>query len=565
MYIIGIDLGTTNCTMAYALKEGGDVQQFLIPQITSLSGSEELPSLPSCLYFPLEEEQKVLGVDFCVGTFAKKRGEEIVDRMVASSKSWLSQSSIDRRAPLLSIAKISPLEATKRILAHLKDAWDKKMEVSFADQKVLLTIPASFDPSARELVLEAAREAGYPELTLLEEPQAAFYAWLGNAKENWRDLLKVGDEVLVVDIGGGTTDFSLIRVTEEEGNLVLRRIQVGPHLLLGGDNIDFAIAYLAKDKLESMGHTIDSFQLTALKHASQRAKEELLSENSKKNTVDISIMGRGSKLIGGSLKVKIEKEEVLNLILDGFCPKLKAHEKALPDRRAGLQEVGLPFVSDPRITAQLASFLSVNPTHVLFNGGAMKAMPMQERIMETLASWDDGKKPMLLPGYDLDFAVSLGAVHYGFASQGNGIRIKSGLSRSYFIGVEEPMPAVPGRKPPVKALCIAPHGMEEGSAWRIPNEQFQLPLGELASFRFFSKDSKTLSDGTVPETGTWVKRPESELTELHPIETILSRSAPEEQFVLVGLRASYNEVGVLEVSCEAEDKRSWKLEFDLRK
>lgn len=578
-YIIGIDLGTTNCTMAFAkIDEEICVEQFLIPQITAPSVVEECPQLPSFLYFPLDEELSLLKIDtpYCVGAFAKKRGEEIPDRMISSSKSWLSQDSIDRRAPLLPLnakeplTKLSPLEATKSILKQLKEAWDQKMDAPFNEQKVLLTVPASFDPSARELVQEAARLSHYPDLTLLEEPQAAFYAWLGAMKDAWRDSLQLGDEILVIDIGGGTTDFSMIRVTEESGSLELSRSQVGPHLLLGGDNIDYAIAYLAKDKLEAMGHTIDSWQLSCLKHAARNAKEELLNEGAKKKSVDIAIMGRGSKLIGGSLNVKIDREEVLSLILDGFCPSIPSSEKAKQDRKTGFQEVGLPFVSDPRITAQLASFLSQGesfPTAILFNGGTMKALPLQERILDTLSKWAEekgNKKPRMLPQHDLDFAVSLGAVYYGFASQGKGIRIKSGLSRNYFIGVEEAVPAVPGRNPPIRALCIAPHGMEEGTQSFIENEQFQLAIGETASFRFFSKESKALSDGSVPVSGTWVPRPLEELLELHPIETVLKRNDNEGPFVVVSLESAYTELGVLELYCVAQDGRKWKLEYDLR-
>lgn len=586
-YIIGIDLGTTNCTMAYAEKESDPivVKQFAINQQTAPGVKEELFVLPSCLYFPMEEEESRLEVEqdgesrYVIGAFAKTRGEEVPDRLIASSKSWLCQTSFDRRAKNLPFhskdpqRKASPLEATSRFLKHLKNAWDSKMDAPFSEQTVLVTVPASFDPSARQLVQEAASLAGFPETVFLEEPQAAFYAWLGAQGDSWRSKLKVGDDILVVDIGGGTTDFSLIKVEDREGALELTRSLVGPHLLLGGDNIDLSLAYLAKDKLEASGHVIDSWQLTALKHAARKAKEELLQDGSKKKSADISILGRGSKLIGGSLKAKIEKEEALAIILDGFCPVIPSSEKAQPDRRAGVQEAGLPFVSDPRITAQLSKFLTQGadvtvPAFVLFNGGTMKALPLQERILETLALWADEKgaaKPQALPGHDLDFAVSIGAVYYGFSKEGKAVRIKSGLSRSYFIGVEEAMPAVPGRKPPVKALCIAPIGMEEGSQALIDSEEFQLAIGETAAFRFFSLDKKTLGDGESPCKGMWVNRPEALLNELHPIETTLPKEEGEGPSVFVKMKTRYTELGVLELFFQSEAKREWKLEFDLRK
>ncbi|CRX37984.1 Hsp70 family protein [Estrella lausannensis] len=585
-YIIGIDLGTTNCTMAYAERESDPiaVKQFAIPQMTAPGVKEELFSLPSFIYFPLEEEEGQLevvseeGSRFVIGAYAKSRGEEVPDRLVASSKSWLCQSSVDRRAKNLPFnskdpsRKASPLEASARLLRHLKEAWDSKMDAPFNEQKILITVPASFDPSARQLVQEAAELAGYPEAVFLEEPQAAFYAWLGAQGDAWRSQLKVGDDILVVDIGGGTTDFSLIKVEDREGALELTRSQVGPHLLLGGDNIDLSLAYLAKDKLEALGHSIDSWQLTALKHAARRAKEELLAEGSKKKSADLSIMGRGSKLIGGSLKAKIEKEEALALILDGFCPIIPSSEKALADKRAGFQEAGLPYVSDPRITAQLSKFLTngddiTTPAFILFNGGTMKASALQDRILETLANWAREKSkpaPQALPGHDLDHAVSIGAVYYGFSKEGKAVRIKSGLSRSYFIGVEEPMPAVPGRKPPVRALCIAPIGMEEGTETMLEREEFQLAIGEIASFRFFSLDKKTIPQGELA-TGLWVSKPESTLTELHSIETVLPREEGDSPFVFVKLKVRYTELGVLELFCRSEAGREWKLEFDLRK
>lgn len=591
-YIIGIDLGTTNCTMAYTLTDGDQVkvEQFSIPQITSSGTQDESFSLPSFLYFALNEEikSKAAGIEwdsernYCVGIFARERGAEVPSRLISSAKSWLCHAGVDRRSKILPIStdegeKISPLEVCACLLKHLQEAWDFKMpQAKFMKQKILITVPASFDPSARQLVQEAAEIAGYPEIILLEEPQAAFYSWLHANDDHWRKQLSVGDTVLVVDIGGGTTDFSLISVTDEDGNLALQRQAVGSHLLLGGDNIDLALAYLCKGKLEDQGHSIDEWQLHALIHACRQAKEKLMGEGAPK-CVDVTIMGRSSKLIGGTLKTAITYEEAFQIIVEGFIPLTDPQERSPTERRTGIQQIGLPYAQDARISCQLAKFLSMTgeldngkmedfilPTAVLFNGGTMKSHALRERTIQLLNHWSmQLKKPnvRVLPNSDLDHAVSRGAAYYGFARSGKAIRIKSGTSRSYFIGVEDAAPAVPGMPAPLKAICVVPFGLEEGSELDLDDQEFSLVVGEPATFRFFSHATRQLSNGTVPTVGMSLKNWKQELTELPAIETLLQKSDGDGKTIRVKLKSRLTELGVLELWCVSQDNRKWKLEM----
>lgn len=593
-YLIGIDLGTTNCTMAFSqIESHSDIKQFAIPQITASGTQDDKLTLPSFLYFPLPEElkTKVAGISWdpkrslCVGAFSQQRGAELPTRLITSAKSWLCHQGIDRREAVLPIdaeddlVKLSPLDACAELLKHLQEAWDEKHEDPFMDQTIFITVPASFDPSARQLVQEAAEKVGYPEVVLLEEPQAAFYAWLHLHADDWRKLLHVGDNILVVDIGGGTTDFSLISVSDEGGNLLLERLAVGSHLLLGGDNIDLSLAYLVRTKFEDQGQHIDDWQFQSLIHSCRDAKEKLLGDTPPSH-VDITVMGRGSRLIGGSLKTKITLEEAKRVIIEGFAPLVKPEERSSVERRSGLQQIGLPFAQDARLTCQLAKFLSMTgendsetmdnfivPSAVLFNGGTTKSTALRERLIEQLNQWAKtlGKSAVkVLPDADYDFAVSRGAVNYGRARAGAAIRIRSGTNRSYFIGVEDAVPAVPGIGVPLKAICIAPFGMEEGTELQLENQEFALVLGESATFRFFSHATPKMSDDKTAEMGTVVRRWKQELTELHPIETHLEKNATDGKTVRVKINTRVTELGMLEVWCIAADGRKWKLEFDVR-
>lgn len=593
-FIIGIDLGTTNSTLAFAEPGKGAVEQFDIPQITNagLLGKQE--TLPSFLYFPMEEElaHQIAALEwgskrsFCVGEYAKGRGAELPQRLIASAKSWLCYEGVDRRKALLPFGAVegptmSPVQASAEYLRHLREAWDfQHPQAPFSEQTILVTVPASFDPSARQLVQEAAESAGYPEILLLEEPQAAFYAWLQRQGEEWRRELKVGDVILVVDVGGGTTDFSLIAVKEQQGDLTLERYAVGDHLLLGGDNMDLALAYLAKAKLEEQGHELDDWQFRSLVALCRSAKEELLSENARE-AVEIALQGRGSRLIGGSLQTSLARDEVLGCIVDGFAPIVLPQERAKRQKRSGIQQIGLPYAQDPRITAQLAKFLSMTgetesdsmdhfvlPTAILFNGGVMKAHALRQRLLEQLNNWAKQLgRPAIkeLPDPDFDCAVSRGAVYYGMARAGKSIRIRSGTSRSYYIGVEEAAPAVPGIPAPLKAICIVPFGMEEGSEAELGGQEFSLLLGEQATFRFFSHSTPQLSNGVEPQVGTAVVGWKALLKELHPIETVLPKDDGEGKVVKISLKSRVTELGVLELWCAAQDGRKWKLEFDIRR
>lgn len=600
-YIIGIDLGTTNSTMSCTSLQGEvDLPpvftQAPIQQIMSLQTLGSSLTLPSFIYYPLPEEWTAKAAElpwdssrpFAVGTFARDRGAELPTRMIASAKSWLCHSGVDRREKILPLEaaeedrenKMSPLDACAEVLRHLREAWDQeKPEAPFKSQTVLVTVPASFDPSARQLVQEAAEKAGYPEIVLLEEPQAAFYAWLEAHADQWRDQLKVGDTLLVVDIGGGTTDFSLIHVEDQGGNLELKRLAVGSHLLLGGDNIDLGLAYLVKQKLEDQGHSIDNWQLQTLVHQCRQAKEQLMGENPPAS-VDVTILGRGSRLIGNTLKAELTREEAFKFVVEGFIPLVEPEERSPVEPRTGIQQIGLPYVKDPRISCQLAKFLSMTgetnhpgmeqfvlPTAVLFNGGTLKAPALRQQLMTLLNRWAEklNRAPVQeLPGADYDYAVSRGAAYYGLARQGSAIRIRGGTSRSYFVGVEEAAPAVPGISPPLRAICIVPFGMEEGEERDLDNQEFALVLGEQATFRFFSHGTAKLSNGIEPTVGTIVRNWKQELTELHPIETRLDKGEGDGKTVRVKLKSKVTELGVLELWGIAQDGRKWKLEFDIR-
>lgn len=598
-YVIGIDLGTTNNTLAYILPEDekSEVHQFPIPQLTSAGIITEELSLPSFIYFPLQEEldkdAAVLPWDkkreYCIGIYARDRGGEAPNRLIHSAKSWLCHQSVDRKIKNLPYSaqanetpRMSPLEACTAYLEYLKEAWDYKMgkKAPFDKQEIFITVPASFDPGARQLVQEAAELAGYPaDVILLEEPLAAFYSWLQKHSEDWRNHLKIGDTVLVVDIGGGTTDFSTISVKEEDGNLMLERKAVGSHLLLGGDNIDLSLAYLAKDKLEEKGQTVDDWQLGSLVHSCRREKEKVFSDPGLKH-IEVAIVGRGSKLIGGTLKVKIAREEVFSVLQNGFFPIVKASEQATSDQRIGLRQTGLPFAQDARITCQLAKFLSMTgegtngetkdfvvPTAILFNGGTMKSDTFRNALLEQINLWaQELGQPAAkeLPAADLDHAVSCGAASYGLARKGKSVRVRAGTSRSYYIGIEDTAPAVPGRAPKLRALCVVPYGMEEGTERSLEGQEFSLLLGEKATFRFFSHGTIKLSDGITPDIGTVVPHWQKELSELAPIETTLDKGVLDGKMINVRLHTRVTELGVLELWCEAADGRRWKLEFNVR-
>jgi len=590
-FVVGIDLGTTNSVVAFSdvsREVPGPIEVFAIPQVTAVGTVEARPLLPSFLYIPATGEFPADAMrlpwdeapQFVAGHFAHKRGAEVPARLVTSAKSWLSYAGIDRAAPILpwgspeDVAKLSPVAASTAYLFHIRSAWNAAFpDAALEQQEVLLTVPASFDAVARELTVRAAHDAGLPHLTLLEEPQAAFYAWIDANGDRWREAVHLGDLVLVCDVGGGTTDFTLIAVRQEHGSLALDRVAVGDHILLGGDNMDLALAYAVRSRLADAKTQLDPWQFRGLTLSCRDAKERLLSGDETKHPV--SILGRGRKLVGGTVRTDIERREVDQILVDGFFPHTELSDRPQAQRRTALQEIGLPYATDPAVTRHLAHFLNrhggavaeaaaasvAQPTAVLFNGGVMRAAALRERLLQVLAGWFDGAQPLrMLDGGDPEHAVARGAAYYGLARRGRGIRIRGGTARAYYVGIETAMPAVPGLRPPIKALCIVPHGLEEDSDVLLPGQEFGLVVGEPAEFRFLSSATRR-----EDQVGTLVDAWDDDIAELAPIETTLDWEGQEGTAIPVRLEARVTEVGVLELWCVSRDgTHRWKLEFNLR-
>jgi Hsp70 protein len=603
-YIVGIDLGTTNSALARCEATVGEEESRIevcsVPQLVNPNEVADRTLLPSFIYIPgefdfprgstalpWEPEPKLV-----IGELARKRGAESPNRLVASAKSWLSYSGVDRTAPILpwqapeEVPRLSPVEASSQFLQYLRTVWDSGEvgELALAEQEVLLTVPASFDEEARELTRRAAEQADYQHVTLLEEPQAAFYAWLESQGDGWRHRIKVGDLVLVCDIGGGTTDFSLIMVSEENGELTLKRVAVGDHILLGGDNMDLALAHVLRQRLEASGNRIDTWQLHGLWHQSRMAKEKLF-ESPKTRSHPITLLGKGTKLIGGTIKTELAREDLDQVLVEGFFPKVASSELPARQRRVGFQELGLPYAADPAITKHLARFLSEQlrnsleaaairrgrsglacPTHILFNGGVMKAAVLRDRVVEVLNDWlrDEGFDPLgaeqILDAPDLEHAVARGAAYYGKARRGRGVRIRSGASRTYYIGIESAMPAVPGMEAPLKALCVVPFGMEEGTEATIPGREFGLVVGEPAEFRFLSSSVRKQD-----RVGSLLEDWGADIEELSPLEVTLKMDGQQGTVVPVRLETRVTELGTLEVWCVSRDGTNrWKLELNIR-
>jgi len=581
-HVIGIDLGTTNCALSWRdLTEGsGDVVP--IPQLTAPGTVEERFLLPSFLYLAKEGEFPAGALalpwdkklPYSAGEFARAHGAKVPTRLVASAKSWLSHTGVDRNGALLpwqappEVERISPVEASARYLKHLTGAWTTSRKSDVDSEEIIITVPASFDAAARELTMQAANQAGLHNVTLLEEPQAALYAWLEKVGDGFRKQVKVGDVILVVDVGGGTTDLSLMAVTEQDGDLQLTRMAVGDHILLGGDNMDLTLAHHL-----AQGKNLDAWQFTALTYGCRQAKERLFAD-AKLKKVPISIPSRGSALVGGTIKAELTREDVSRILVDGFMPQVRVTDVPRTARRTGLTQVGLPYAQDPGITRHLAAFLTrqsriaegksfVHPTAILFNGGVFKASALKARVVEVVNDWlakDSGSPVKELEGADLDLAVARGAAYYGWVRHGHGIRIRGGTARAYYVGVEAAVPAVPGFEPPVKALCVAPFGMEEGTKADIPPQEFALVVGEPTVFRFF--ESSVRREDRVGDMIDDAARTE-ELEEVAPIETTLGGDSG--KLVPVNLQAAVTEVGTLELRClEKGGAGRWKLELNVR-
>ncbi len=603
-YSVGIDLGTTHCVLSYVdLSEcDGDkvVQNVLaIPQLTAPGTVDERDQLPSFLYQAHEDELADGDIvlpwapepEANVGELARQLGSKTPIRLVSSAKSWLCHSGVDCKAPILpveapeEVQRISPVQASIHYLEHLKNAWDHNFpDEPLEQQDISLTVPASFDPAARELTAEAARSVGIGHAILLEEPQSALYSWIQQSGADWRDQVDLGDIILVIDVGGGTTDLSLIAVTQEDGNLELNRVAVGDHILLGGDNMDLALAYTVKAKLEADGKHLEPWQIQALMHGCREAKESLF-ENPDSDEFPLVVPSRGSSLVGGSIRSELTRSELDTVLVQGFLPEVKSDEKPFTQARTGLTTIGLPYAQDAAITRHLAFFLGrqmgaadeldgynksenasfLHPTAVLFNGGVLKAAPLAERLMDILNSWlsaEQAPPARLLKGADLDLSVARGAAYYGYVRRGSGVRIRGGTAASYYVGVESAMPAVPGMPPPLQALCIAPFGMEEGTESELPPYEFGLVVGEPVRFRFFGSSVRR-EDGVGKRLDYWTPDEIEELDEIEVTLPVEDRDPGE--IVPVQLCAAVTEVGTLKLEAVAKSGGNrWKVEFDVR-
>ncbi len=596
-YIVGIDLGTTHCVVAYTEAdapehETPEIRLFDIPQVVNPGEVQARPLLPSFLLLPGPHDVPEGGLalpwrtdaDDAVGTYARERGGELPARLVASAKSWLCHSGVDRTEAILpwesppEARRVSPMDATTRYLRHLRDAWNHTMAsdapaLRLEHQAVFLTVPASFDAVARELTVQAAQAAGLQHLTLLEEPQAAFYAWLAARPDAWRDAIEVGESILVCDVGGGTSDFSLIEVVEEDGSLDLRRVAVGDHLMLGGDNMDLTLAYAVRAKLAKEGTQLDTWQFRGLWHQCRKAKERLLS-NPDLESEPVVVLGRGSSLIGGTLRTELTRTEIEEILVQGFFPPCDAD--AYPERKpkVGMREMGLPYESDPAVTRHLAQFLGRQvssdgadgtvafPSAVLFNGGVMKADALRSQVLGVLRQWGANDALRELPSVSMDLAVARGAAYYGLARQGRGIRIRAGAPQTYYIGIESAMPTVPGIPTPMKALCVVPFGMEEGTDAQLRQKEFGLVVGDQAVFHLLTSTTRK-----TDEPGEVVEDWSGEIEEVATMETELPATDEHTGGTVlpVWIESKVTEVGTLELWCVARDGgQRWKLEFNIR-
>ena len=606
-FSLGIDLGTSNCAMALSDLDMDQTEIVPIPQILAPNQLDDKPTLASALYLPHPEEFRPGSFQLpwddggelrVVGQFARDHGALVPDRLVTSAKSWLSNPHIDpkqRTLPWKSESaeeKLSPFDCSRIYLQHLKGAFLHAAQAEgrqwdVCDGQIVVTVPASFDEVARNLTAEAAEAAGLGRVTLLEEPQAAFYAWAAQADRQWRDAVSPGDIILVCDVGGGTADFSLIAVTDVAGALELERISVGEHILLGGDNMDLALAYTLQAKLEAEGKSLDAWQFLALAHAAGRAKITVF-EDPGLAEAPIAVPSRGSSLFAKTISTALDRATLSQVVLDGFFAPTALDDLPREARRTGLQEFGLPYASDPVISKHLARFLMrslenvessealrslvaaearskpfLAPTAVLFNGGVFKAAPIRRRVLDLLTGWSDGQAVRELAGYQPDLAVAKGASFYGRNRvTGKGLRIKAGASRSYYIGLETSMPAVPGIRPPLKALCVVPQGMEEGSEVLIEGRELALITGQPADFRFFSSEVRS---GDMP--GQIIPDAERDLLEISLLEVDLAavEDIPAGQPVPVQINAVVTELGNLELWMKhTKSDRRWKVEFQVR-
>jgi molecular chaperone DnaK (HSP70) len=618
-YIIGIDLGTTNSVVSYIDRqasknqESSGIQVFQVPQLVAQGEVRPLPALPSFLYFPSDHDRATGGMklpweeqpESVAGVLAREEGALVPGRQVSSAKSWLCNDAVDRRAKILPWqaeppqAMVSPVEASARYLIHLKDAWNYSVagsgnpEICFENQELVLTVPASFDEEARELTVEAARQSGLEKLTLLEEPLAAFYAWIAarqgllnspNSPPGLRSLglamrnreLQDGNLMLVCDVGGGTSDFSMIRVRIINDEVQFERTAIGEHLLLGGDNLDLALAGRIEEKLRAPKLSLRQRQ--ALSRACCDAKERILSNPNLKR-LPISVLGSGRAVVGGTLSAQLTRDDILEVLTTGFLPVADPEDVPAHGSRVALRELGLPYAAEPAITKHLAAFLTsaakaatiagpvaaaeaisgtrmARPDALLFNGGFFAPAVTRDRIVEAVTNWFHNKsndwRPKILENEAPQSAVAVGAAYYGRVRREGGLRIRAGSARTYYIGLQS--------ERQLKAVCVLPSGVEEGTALPLTNREFAVLTNRPVSFTLYSSTARHDAHGEVAVL-------DKEQVHRHaPLVTLLRYGKKQREIELgVQLSASFTEVGTLELWCESlSTPHRWRLQFQLR-
>lgn len=595
-FIVGIDLGTTNSAICYIDTEQQDgtrpeVQTLQIPQTVAPGEVEHRETLPSFHYQPADGEftdgaislpWRSKDAEYSVGVLARDHGIQVPGRMIASAKSWLCHPGVDRTSNILpwqggdDVDRLSPVEVSSRLLAHMAEAWNHHFsDHALAEQTVVLTIPASFDEVARNLTIQAAQKAGLPRVLLIEEPQAAFYSWINRHAAVWEEQVTPGQKILVCDVGGGTTDFTLIRVqANSEGKVVFHRVAVGEHLILGGDNLDLALAYFIESRLKDEGTPeLTPRQWSVLVRVARQVKEAMLAPESA-SEYTVNLPGVGSKLIGGGLQTTVTAEQVANVLLEGFLPRTQ-FEDSPQFAQSGFREFGLPYAPDSAITRYLAQFLRTHaedaadnaflnndsqparPDIVLFNGGLFESPLLQQRMVETISSWfstpEETWTPTILECQRLDLAVAQGAACYGQVTRGTGVRISAGLPRTYYVGIQtESGPT---------AICLIPAGTEPGTSIDPPSQTFDLQTDTPVEFPIFYSATR-LTDAV----GVTVDVDLEQLTALPPIRTVIrSKADSEKSHATIRLNGRLTEIGTLDLWCAAvDDAERWKLQFDVR-
>ena len=572
-YIVGIDLGTTNSAVGYIdlhdVSPGAiEIKSFDIPQLVGMGRIGLSKTLPSFLYLPSKYDKESTSFalpwdenrNYAVGVFARDQGALTPRRLVSSAKSWLCHGGVDRDAPILpwgagdDVEKVSPITASARYLQHIKEAWEYEMKAPLSQQDVVLTVPASFDQVARELTLQAAKEAGLENVVLLEEPLSSFYAWLSQHEDDWQELLRPGQVLIVVDVGGGTTDFTLISCEKGEKGPRLERVAVGDHLLLGGDNIDLAIAALCEKKI---GRELTASEWQNLFHQARGAKETLLAKDGLEKT-SVRLIGRGRDLVAGTISIELNREEIENAILEGFFPEVDFKDSSILKKQdSGLREMGLPYEKDPAVTRHLARFLIEQgkgrlPDVVLFNGGTLKPTSIRKRIKGVLSKWH-GKEVVDIETKSLDLAISVGAVYYGLVRRGLGLRVGGGIARAYFIGIGS-------KKSQDKAICIIERGTEEGKEIEI-DRQFQVITNRPVKFTLYSSTTRQ-----EDHLGDVVQINEKDFVALPPLQTVLKYGKrSQDKTIPVKILSQVTTIGTLELYCKSlSSPHKWRLQFDLR-